>query len=222
MGHILSQQGQQPDPEKIEAISNMPKPQDKQAVQRLLGMIKFLAPYIPNESDITAPLRDLIKEGNAWQWDTQQDEALSNIKRALTSDPVLAFYDPEQPVTIQADASQSGLGACLLQHGKPIAYASRTLTSPERAYAQIEKEMLALTYGCKKFHPYVYGKTIDIETDHKPLESIMKKPLGAAPPRLQRMMLQVQKYDLAVRYVPGTQILQQIHCHAPTYLTVRT
>ena len=222
MGHILSQQGQQPDPEKIEAISNMPKPQDKQAVQRLLGMIKFLAPYIPNESDITAPLRDLIKEGNAWQWDTQQDEALCNIKRALTSGPVLAFYDPEQPVTIQADASQSGLGACLLQHGKPIAYASRTLTSPERAYAQIEKEMLALTYGCKKFHPYVYGKTIDIETDHKPLESIMRKPLGAAPPRLQRMMLQVQKYDLAVRYVPGTQMFAADTLSRAPCLTVRT
>ena len=203
MGHILSQQRQRPDPEKIEAIAGMPKPQDKQAVQRLLGMIKFLAPYIPAESDITAPLRDLIKDGSMWKWNTQHDAAINDIKRALTSDPVLAFYDPEQPVTVQADASQSGLGACLMQQGKPVAYASRTLTTAERAYAQIEKEMLAVTYGCKKFHPYIYGKTTNIETDHKPLEAIMKKPIGAAPPRLQRMMLQLQRYDLVVRYVPG-------------------
>ena len=156
IGHILSLQGQRPDPEKIEAIASLPKPQDKQAVQRMLGMIKFLALYIPAESDITAPLRDLIKDGSMWKWDTQHDAAINNIKRALASDPVLAFCDPEQPVTVQADASQSGLGACLMQQGKPVAYASRTLTTAERAYSQIEREMLAVTSGCKEFHPYIY------------------------------------------------------------------
>ena len=91
-----------------------------------------------------------------WKWDTQHDAAINDIKWALTSDPVLAFYDPEQPVTVQADVSQSGVGACLMQQGKPLAYASQTLTTDERAYAQIEKEMLTVTYGCKKFHPYIY------------------------------------------------------------------
>ena len=131
----------------------MPEPQDKQAIQRLLGMIKFFAPYIPAESDITAPLRDLMKDGSMWKWDTRHDAG--------------THCDPEQPVTVQADASQSGLGACLVQQGKPVSYASRTLTTAERAYAQIEKEMLAVIYECK-----IWKDRHKIETDHKPLEAL--------------------------------------------------
>ena len=78
---------------------------------------------------MTAPLRDLIKDESMWKWDTQHDVAINDIKQALTSEPVLAFYDPEQLVIVQADASQSGLGACLMQQGKPVAYASRALTT---------------------------------------------------------------------------------------------
>ena len=202
MGHLIGPDGQRPDPEKIKAIVEMPKPEDKKGVQRLLGMIKYLAPFIPGESDITAPLRDLLKDGNEWRWTWQQDAALHEIKRVLTGDPVLALYDQKLPTKIQADASQTGLGACLLQNGRVIAYASRTLTTTEQAYARIEKEMLAITFACKKIHSFIYGKSIQVDTDHKPLESITKKPICVAPPRLQRMMLQLQRYQLNVQYVP--------------------
>lgn len=77
------------------------------------------------------------------------------------------------------------------------------MNSAEQNYAQIEKELLAIVFGLVKFHEYVYGKVVDIETDHKPLESLYKKPLSNAPPRLQRMMLRIQKYDLRVKYSPG-------------------
>ena len=117
---------------------------------------------------------------------------------------MLAFFDVKQPVTIQADASQSGLGACLMQRGKPVAYASRAMTGAEQNYAQIEKEMLAICFVTSKFHQYVYGKSaVSVQTDHKPLETILKKPLCKAPPRLQRLMLRLQPYDLDVHYVPG-------------------
>ena len=116
MGHILSQQGQRPDPEKIEAIADMPKSQDKQAVQHLLGMIKFLAPYIQGESDITAPLRDLIKGGSVWKWDTQHDGAVSNIKRVLTSDPVLQRGWPQKaehvPLTGRSGTNSTNQKGC--------------------------------------------------------------------------------------------------------------
>ena len=88
-----------------------------------------------------------------------------------------------------------------------MAYASRTLNSAERNYAQIEKEMLAIVFGTNTFHQYIYGKQVSVETDHKPLESLFKKPLSKAPQRIQRMMLQAQHYDLKVQYVPGTQLL---------------
>ena len=88
-------------------------------------------------------------------------------------------------MTLQCDASQTGLGAALLQNGQPVAYASRALTSTEIQYAQIEKELLAIVFACDHFEVYIYGRnTVHVETDHKPLVSIMLKPLNKAPSRL--------------------------------------
>ena len=204
MGNLVSSTGLKPDPKKVEAIINMPQPSDVPSLQRLLGMIKYLSQYIPNESAITAPLRELLKKDAEWSWNHEHDRAMDKLRDILSSEPVLAFYDVTRPVTIQADASQSGLGAGLLQDGKPVAYASRSMTSAEENYSQIEKEMLAMCFATSKFHQYIYGKPgICVQTDHKPLESILKKPMCKAPPRLQRLMMRIQPYDLIVSYVPG-------------------
>ena len=203
MGHIVSAEGMRPDPRKVEAIVNMPRPSDRQGLMRLPGMIKYLAQYIPNESSITAPLRLLLKQDVEWSWQPEHDVAMQLVRETLARDTVLTFCDVRKPATIQADASQSGLGCGLMQQDRPVAFASRALTEAEQNYSQIEKEMLAICFACQKFHQYTYGKSIDVHSDHRPLESIMKKPIGKASPRLQRMMLQLQRYTLNVRYVPG-------------------
>ena len=105
------------------------------------------------------------------------------------------------------DVSQTGLGALLLQDNKPVAYASRALTDPETRYAQIENELLAVVFTSTQFHQYVYGEEVKVEPDHKPLESIIKKPLSAAPPRLQRMLLQLQRYTFTLIYKPGKDMI---------------
>ena len=104
---------------------------------------------------------------------------------------------------IQTDASKSRLGAALLQGGRPIAFASKTLTDIESRYANIEKECLSVCFGLEKFHTYVYGRHVLIENDHKLLEMIQHKPIHAAPPRLQQMLLHMQKYDYTIVYKPG-------------------
>lgn len=119
---------------------------------------------------------------------------------------MLAFFDTSKDLTLQVDASKYGLGAVLLQEGKPLAYASKSLTDSEINYAQIKKELLAILWGCKGFHQYIYGRHITVESDHKPLEAIIRKPLSAAPPRLQRMILQLQKYSFTIVHVPGKNI----------------
>ena len=138
----MSAEGFRPDPDKIKAIIDMPQPQNKQDLQRLLGMVNYLSQYIPNMSEITAPLRSLLKKETQWSWYDEHDNSLAKIKEVLTSRPVLRFFDINKPATIQADPSQNGLGGCLLQEGRPVIYASRSLTSAERNYAQIEKELL--------------------------------------------------------------------------------
>jgi hypothetical protein len=119
---------------------------------------------------------------------------------------VLKYYDVNTEITVSVDASSEGLGAVLLQGGQLVVYASRSLNQAERNYAHIEKEMLAIVYGCSKFHQYVYGNTTTVETDHKPLESLFKKSLSKAPQRVQIMMLKVQQYDLTVKYTPGKEM----------------
>ena len=203
MGHIVSDDDMRPDQRKLEAIVNMPRPSDKQGLLRLLGMIKYLAQYIPNDSSITASLRSLLKEEVERSWQPDHDVAMQLVRETMAQDTVLTFYDVRKPATIQADASQSGLGCGLMQQGRLVAFASRALREAEHNYSQIENEMLAICFACQKSHQYIYGKSIDVHSDHRPLESILKKPIGNAAPRLQRLMLQLQLYTLKVRYVPG-------------------
>jgi hypothetical protein len=122
----------------------------------------------------------------------------------LTKAPVLAYYDGKSEVTIQCDSSQAGIGAVLLQDGKPVTYTSRAMTPTEQRYAQIEKEMLAIVHSCTKFDQYIYGRLeVKVQSDHKPLETIFKKPIASSPKRLQRMLLFLQKYSLKVEYKKG-------------------
>ena len=203
MGHVVTAEGLRACPKKTEAIVNMPCPTDKPSLLRFLGMVKYLAQFVPGESMLTAPLRSLLKKDSQWLWSFEHDKAVANIKQALSKPVLLHFFDVNKPVMIQCDASQSGLGACIIQDNRPVAFASRALTPAECNYSQIEKELLAICFACCKFHPYCYGREVQVQTDHKPLEIIFKKPLAMAAPRLQRMLLQFQRYCLNVNYVPG-------------------
>ena len=110
------------------------------------------------------------------------EAAFTYINQLVINHPVLKFYDPQAGVTLQCDASEYGLGATLLQNGQPVAFASRTLSRTERNYAQIEKECLAIVFGCQRFDQYLARQEkIYVELDHKPLQAIFKKPIHSAP-----------------------------------------
>ena len=91
----------------------------------------------------------------------------------------------------------------LLQDSKPVCYASRALVDTETRYALIETEMKAVVFACHKFHQYIYGRSVIVETDHKPLQAISTKPLSQVLLRLQKMILNVRGYDVEIRYIPG-------------------
>lgn len=207
IGHRLTTDGLKADPEKVRAIGQMPAPTDVKAVQRLIGMVNYLTKFCPHLSDQCKVLRDLTHKDSEWTWTTEHEEAFLNLKETIANAPVLRYYNPEEELTVQCDASDTGLGAALMQMGKPVAFASRALTQTEGRYAQIEKEFLAVVFSMEKFHQYTYGRKVTVQSDHKPLETIVRKPLLSAPKRLQSMMLRIQKYDLDVIYVPGRDML---------------
>ena len=204
VGHLLTADGLKIDPQKVKAIDEMPEPKTKEDVKRFLGFVQFLSRYLPGLSKVDAPLRELEKSDVLFHWDHPQMESFKKIKQLVSQAPVLQYYDVNKPVTIQCDASGKGLGAVLLQDNKPVCYDSRALTDIETRYAPIETEMLAVVFACRKFHQYIYGRSVVIETDHKPLQAISSKPLSQVPLRLQKMILNVRVYDVAIRYIPGS------------------
>ena len=202
MGHIFSPDGLRPDPAKIKAITVMPSPDGPAATRRFLGMVNYLAKFIPTLSDLCHPLRQAISK-EEWNWNQSCDKAITEIKEAILKTGVLRYLHPTAKITVQCDASSLGRGAAILQEGKPVAFASRALSSAEKNYSQLEKEMLAIVFALRRFDQYVYGREILVESDHQPLETILRKPLHEAPRRLQRMMMELQRYDLTVKYLKG-------------------
>ena len=203
VGHIISAEGLKPDPEKVKAMKDMPPPETKEDVRRFLGSIQYLAKFLPMLAYVETPLRELTRKEVIFHWDKPQADAFQKLKDMCCKAPVLAYYDVNKEVTIQCDASKEAVGAVLLQEGRPVAYASRKLRESEINWAPIEKEMLAIVFSTQKFREYILGKTTVVQTDHKPLEIIFRKPIATAPLRLQAMMLKVSDYDLKVGYLPG-------------------
>ena len=147
----------------------------------------------------------LLKDDVEFVWEENvHGECFKRVKAVIASAPVLKYFEPSVEAVLPCDASQHGLGACLMQNGQPVAYATRSLTETECNYVQMEKELLAIVFGVEKFESYLYGRKFKMETHHKPLESILKKSLLSAPKRLQRMMLHLQNFDFEGEYKKGT------------------
>jgi len=210
LGHRVDAEGLHTSTEKVEAIQRAPVPHNQQQLRSFLGLIQYYGRFIPDLASILAPLNMLLQKNGRWRWTADCEHAFQRAKEMLMSAKVLAHYDPSLPLRLAADASAYGVGA-VISHAypdgseRPIAYASRTLTSSEKNYAQIEKEALSLVYGVKKFHQFLYGRRFTLYTDHKPLTTILgpKKgipPLAAA--RLQRWALILSAYTFQIEYKP--------------------
>ena len=175
-GAEYSAQGMHPDPKKVQGITEMTVPKDKQQLQSFLGMVNYMGTFIPNLSHHTEPLQAMLKKDNTFHWEDQQTRSFQQVKTliAKANTTPLRYYDRNLPVTVQVDASLRGLGACLIQQNKGkdqlIAFASKSLTDAETRYANIERELLAIVFACQRFSTYLLGRSFVAETNHKPLE----------------------------------------------------
>ena len=209
-GHIFSDQGVKADSDKISAITDMPLPEDATELRRFLGMITYLAKFIKNLSSKSSLLRKLLEKDTPWEWTDEQTKQFRDLQLLVTDSPILKYFDQNLPTKVSVDASKAGLGAVLLQlhhdDWHPVAYASRAMSKSERNYSQIEKETLAVVYGSDRFNQYVYGKRYIVESDHKALQSIFQRNIDKVPPRIQRLLLRLQRYDIDVTFTPGRDI----------------
>ena len=207
LGHVINEKGIQPTKEKVEAIHNLRAPKDLHELRVLLGMVNYYAKFMPNQATLLAPWYQLLQKDTSFYWSKECDDAMMQLKRMLTSDKLLVHFDPNKPIVLACDASPYGLG-CVLSHmingqERPIAFASRSLTTAERNYCQLEREGLAIIYGLTKFYKYVYGRHITIITDNKPITRILGSKVGIpslAALRLQRWALILMAHDYELKY----------------------
>ncbi|KAG8196269.1 hypothetical protein JTE90_023824 [Oedothorax gibbosus] len=179
-----NKEGIHPSRSKVEAIHAAPIPADKQQLQAFLGLINFYHSFLKGKASIATsiaePLHRLLDSDAKWVWLDSHTEVFNKLKNLISSDSVLVPFDETLSILLTCDASPYGLGAVLrhqLPDGReaPIAFSSRTLTSTERNYAQIDKEALSIISGVKKFHNFLYGHQFTLITDHQPLLGLFSR-----------------------------------------------
>ena len=188
----------------------MPAPKDESGLKSFLGSVQFYHKFLPNLSDTTEPLNKLLRKGEKWYWGENQQINFDKLKNYLTEDTVLAHFNPDLPIGIACDASNTGIGAVLFHRypdgsERPIENVSKTLNDTQRKYGQVQKEALSIVYGLKKFYQYLYGRRFILVTDHKPLLAMFGPKKGVptlAANRLSRWALLLSQYEYTVEYRP--------------------
>ena len=206
-GHVWSENGISPDPKKIQALKHMEFPPDKETMRSFLGMINYLNRYSALSAHLAAPLSSLTHQAADYKPEKTHMENFQRLKMEISKTEALPYFNTSAETTLQMDASKKGLGACLIQNGKVVCYASRSLTKTEQNYQNLEREALGTIWGMEKFHYFLYSKEFTLETDQKPLVSIYKKHMVDISPRVQRLIVRSFPYQpFTVVYKKGRDI----------------
>lgn len=209
VGQIFSEKGMSIDKSRVESLVKLQSPTSKEQLKSMIGSFSYIRRYVPDMAELMSPLCKLLRKDCEFTWLPVHEEAFQKLKNRASSTPALTPFDPKKKSILQCDASKNGLGCCLFQNDdknipRLIACVSRTMNNTELNYGQTEKELLAIYFGVQKFHKFIYGHAVDVQTDHKPIVSIMSKHVSKlGSPRLKRLRLKLLMYNLNVYYVPG-------------------
>ena len=205
LGHVVSQEGIQTDPQKNTAVKDWPTPKSSLQVKSFLGLASYYRGFIEGFAAIARPLHRICEKGSKFTWSEEQDAAFCKLKEALTSPPILAYPVHGERFILDTDASNTAVGAVLsqVQEGKEkvITYMSKSLSKPEESYCVTRKELLAVVVALKKFHPYLYGQDVLLRTDNSAVNWMrnLKAPTG----QTARWLQQLGTYNLEVIHMPG-------------------
>ena len=205
---MVDVRGISPNPEKVEAVANFPRPDTVTKLRAFLGLASFFRKFILGFSEIVRPLNELLKKGAnvVRDWSKAHDEAMDLIKEKLSTAPVLTHDDGRSQLELQTDASGKGLGAVLYllkdDVRKPIAYASRLKDAEERYHAN-ELEFLALIWALKRFKQHLYGRPCLVKTDSSVVKWVVERAEATKNDRMRRWLVELWGYEIVVQHLKG-------------------
>ncbi|CAI7787228.1 unnamed protein product [Closterium sp. NIES-53] len=206
LGHMVSAQRVHVDPKKIEAVRTWKTPENVKELRKFLGFANYYNRFVPQYAKIATPLTNLLKKNTPFKWEDVQQQAMEQLKTALTSAPVLILPDPQKDYVIEADASDQAVRAVLMQdQGKglqPIAYLSKKLHGAEINYPIHDKEALAIITAFKTWRCYLEGRKTTVYTDHCSLKYLKTQPTFSRR-QVWRIDFLETHFDYHIMYKPG-------------------
>ena len=198
LGYLITREGIKPQPKKIAAIQNMAPPKTRRQLRSFLGLVNYYRDMTKRHSEIIAPLTKMTSNKIHFKWTKVEQQAFETIKLAISKETLLSYPDFSKTFEIHTDASLTQLGAVLSQEGKPIAFYSRKLTSPQQKYTTTERELLAIVETLKEFRNILLGQKIIVHTDHK---NLTQKNFNTD--RVIRWRLIMEEYGPELKYIQG-------------------
>ncbi|GAU40605.1 hypothetical protein TSUD_28110 [Trifolium subterraneum] len=200
LGHIVSVNGVQPEPSKIQAMVDWPVPTSLKALRGFLGLTGFYRKFIKGYAAIASPLTALLRK-DAFLWSPTAQTAFNNLKLAMTQAPTLALPDFSQPFDIETDASGVAMGAVLMQNSHPIAFFSQPFCPKLQRSSTYVRELHAITSAVKKWRQYLLGHRFTIFTDHKSLKDLLSQVIQT--PEQHTYLSKLLGYDYSIQYKAG-------------------
>ena len=205
LGFVVAAQGIRVDPDKVKVIKEMSPPKDVRGVRGFIGCVSYYRRFCPKFSEIAAPLIRLTKKYAKFDWTTECQQAFDRLKQLLVEAPTLAFPDISREYTLYTDASETCIGAVLVQDfgqgEQPIHYLSHKLSDTKRKWPIVEKEAYAIYYALQKLDHYLHGAKFRIRTDHKPLKYLLMSEMKNR--KIQMWAIAISSYDCQIEYVKG-------------------
>ena len=204
LGHLLTGETISPDPSKLQAVADWPRPQTVSQVRSFLGFANYFRRFIQHYAEIARPLDEVTGKRSTFSWNQERESAFKDLKTALIQAPVLRLADVAKPFKVHTDASDGVIGAVLLQElnegWHPVAYVSRKLNPAERNYTITEKETLAVVYALKCWRLYLF-KHFDLYTDNQAVVYLRSKP--HLRPREARWVEFLADFYFTIHHIPG-------------------
>ena len=206
LGHLISDEGIQPLPEKLESIVKMPVPQNAKQVKQFLGLVGYYRKFVPHFSDIARPLTQLTRKNEGFNWSTECDKCFHMLKDYLQEAPILRYPDPTANYILYTDASKYTYAGVLTQSidgtDHPVAYTSGLFRGSQLNWAALTKEAYAIYMSVKKLSFYLDSAQITLRSDHLPLKKFLEKNTMNA--KVNNWAVELESQNINFEFIAGT------------------